>query len=133
MTSTSPSEEASELLGEVRRLIVQVQQVNSKLELYAPREEVVRDSKLRAWRFLAFAVAIILITQAMTMTTISYCFLDANGDARPFCSTMPGYSEAVQQNDVRLDRFERLLGGIENSQNQLDDIDRRLDQLEAAQ
>jgi polyhydroxyalkanoate synthesis regulator phasin len=50
---------------------------------------------------------------------------------------MPGYSQAIDQNSIRLARFEALLDGIEATQKnvktndaQIDDLNRRLKVLE---
>jgi hypothetical protein len=138
MASQETSEERDELLAAVRGLTEEVRGIHERLDtIYAPRAEVTREGRRRAWRFLALAIVIILISQMMTMTTISYCFLSANVHGGPFCSAMPGYSQAIDQNSIRLARFEALLDGIEATQKnvkandaQIDDLNRRLKVLE---
>lgn len=146
MTDTNPQvpvEEDNDLLEAVRGLTREVIGLRNRLDtLYAPREEVKRESRRRAWRFLGFAVVFILIAQMLTMSTISYCFLDSgrqSADSK-FCSLMPGYDQAVSQGADRIARFESLLTGIEETNQQakdnkkrLDDIERRLSKLEKQQ
>lgn len=139
MTDQSPLDERDELLASVRDLIVEVRGIHERLDsVYAPREEVRRESRHRAWRFLAIAVVIILVSQGLSMLTISYCFLNPSSQNSKFCGLMPGYGTAVQQSNQRLGRFEKVLDGIEatnanvqNNDKRLDDIERRLHALEA--
>lgn len=130
--SSPPLENRDELIAAVRSLITEVQGLSKKLSLYAPREEVTRESRKRAWRFFSLAVVIVLVSQMLTTTMISYCFLDANNTHKIACNIIPGYGEAVEQNEVRLGRFERLLTGIESTGDRLDKIEERLDKLEGA-
>jgi len=130
--SSTPLESRDELIAAVRSLIKEVQGLSEKLSLYAPREEVSRESKMRAWRFFSLAVAIIIASQMLTTTMISYCFLDANNTHKVACNAIPGYGEAVEQNEVRLGRFESLLTGVERTSDRLDRIEERLDKLEGA-
>lgn len=139
MTDLSPAEEQDALLEAVRILTAEVRGIQSRLDhVYAPRDEVRREGKRRAWRFLAVAVVIVLVSQGMTMLTISYCFLNPSSQNSKFCGIMPGYGSAVQQGNERLSRFEKVLDGIESTNNnvqkndkRLDDIERRLNALEA--
>jgi hypothetical protein len=138
MASQETSEERDELLAAVRTLTEEVRGIHERLEtIYAPRAEVTREGRRRAWRFLGISVIIVLISQMLTITTISYCFLSANGHGGPACSIMPGYSRAIDQSDIRLSRFEAILDGIETTQSnvkgndaRIDDLDRRLKVLE---
>jgi hypothetical protein len=130
MTDLKPPEDKDELLGAVLTLVSEVRDLNEKLALYAPRTEVRSTLRSSAWRFFALAVVVILISQVLTMTTISYCFLNANSNARAACTVMPGYGEAVRQNNVRLSRFDLLLGGLERTNNTAAQNDERLDKLE---
>lgn len=131
-------EDRDDLLEAVRTLTEEVRGLSERLEtLYAPREEINREGRRRAWRFLGISIVIILISQFLTMTTISYCFLNANGHGGAACSAMPGYAQAIQQSDIRLQRFEALLDGIEATQQNVKsndkdiaDINRRLEALE---
>jgi len=138
MASQETSEERDALLEAVRTLTEEVRGIQERLDtIYAPRDEVTREGRKRAWRFLGISIVIVLISQLLTITTISYCFLNANGHGGPACSVMPGYSRAIEQSDIRLARFERLLDGIEATQQDVKDndkdiadINRRLDALE---
>lgn len=129
-TPSPPAESRDDLTQAVHALLEEVKGLRGQLSLYAPRDEVRREGRSRAWRFLAFAVAIVIVAQAMTMTTISYCFLDANNRHKPLCDAMPGYAQSVDQNEIRLGRFEKVLGAIESNGKRIDDIERRLDALE---
>lgn len=138
MASQETSEERDALLEAVRTLTEEVRGIQGRLDtIYAPRDEVTREGRRRAWRFLSISIIIVLISQLLTITTISYCFLNANGHGGSACSIMPGYSRAIEQNDIRLARFEALLDGIEATQKnvkgndaRIDDLDRRLKALE---
>lgn len=133
-----PVEEESDLLEAVRSLTREVVGLRERLDtLYAPREEVKRESRRRAWRFLGFAVIFILLAQAMTMSTISYCFLSATNQRSHFCHLMPGYGQAVDQSNIRLARFEKILNSIEatnataeENRKKVAEIDQRLSKLE---
>jgi predicted nucleic acid-binding Zn-ribbon protein len=139
MVEPQTPEEELELLEAVRGLTAEVRSLSDRLDnLSAARNEITRESRHRAWRFLAVAVVIILVSQGMTMATISYCFLSPTTQTSHFCGLMPGYGKAVETSNARLDRFEKLLDGIEGTQEnvaqndkRLDDIERRLDKLEA--
>lgn len=122
-----------ELTLAVQSLIMEVRQLNSKLALYAPREEVKTDSRRRAWRFLGFSVVIVLLAQMLSMTTISYCFLDANADRKPLCGVMPGYNEALAQGEVRLQRFELLVTTIEKNRVEIEKLNEEVADLQAEQ
>jgi hypothetical protein len=124
-------EDRDELLAAVQTLISEVKELNDKMALYAPREEVRKTFRTGAWRFLAGAVAIILISQMITTTMISYCFLNATGERRAACTFIPGYGQAVEQNDIRLNRFALLLDGLEQTTQKAKVNDARLDQLES--
>lgn len=139
MTGQLAPEERDDLLEAVRTLTDEVRGIQGRLDrLYAPRAEVTREGRRRAWRFLAVAVVIVLVSQGMTMLTISYCFLNPSSQNSKFCGIMPGYGQAVQQSSERLSRFEKILDGVEETNSnvqqndkRLDDIERRLDALEA--
>jgi uncharacterized protein involved in exopolysaccharide biosynthesis len=131
-------EQEDDLLEAVRGLTAEVRTLRDRLEtLYAPRAEVKREGQRRAWRFLGFAVAIVIVAQGLSMTTISYCFLSASNQTSHYCRLMPGYGRALDQSTERLDRFNRILDGLEGTatqaeanQRKLEDIDRRLKALE---
>lgn len=116
---TPPLESRDELVAAVNSLMVEVRSLNERMTEFPRREEVRQESRSRAWRFLAFAVAIVLASQLITMTLVSYCFLDANSTNKMACAVMPGYSEAMEQNDIRLGRFDLLLRSIADNQEQL--------------
>ena len=137
MTDLKPPENRDELLGAVLTLVDEVKILNEKLALYAPRDEVKRNLRLGIFRALALGFVVLLLSQAMTMTTISACFLNATGNAPKACGMMPGYSSAIQQNNIRFERFSLLLEGLEGTNNKVDgnsskleDIDKRLRALE---
>jgi hypothetical protein len=138
--ASTSAEDAAALLDAVRGLTREVRTLRDRLDtLYAPREEVKRESRRRAWRFLASAVALVIVAQMMTMMTISYCFLNASNQQSHFCHLMPGYGQVVEQNSVRLSRFEKILDSIDQTnktaienQQKVADIDRRLKKLEEA-
>lgn len=128
--SDQPLDSRDELVAAVRVLISEVQGLGKQLSLYAPREEVTRESRRRALRFLAIAVVVVMISQMITMTMISYCFLGAVPTQHVACSIMPGYGQALKQGQVRLDRFGTLLDATESNNRRVEDIDRRLEALE---
>jgi hypothetical protein len=141
MGQSLPEDSSTALLDAVLSLTKEVRGIQERLDtIYAPREEVAREGRRRAWRFLALAIVIIIVSQGMSMTTISYCFLNPNnqtGSSR-VCSLMPGYGQALEQGNARLARFSQLLDGVEatsarseDNKKRLDDIERRLDALEA--
>ncbi len=105
--------EHADLTEAVNALIVEVRGLNDRLAFYSPREEVRKDGRKRAWRFFASAMGAVLVAQALTMSTISYCFLDASATYHPACSIMPGYTESYEQNQIRLARFNLLLEQID--------------------
>jgi hypothetical protein len=120
-----PLETRDELLVEaVNTLMAEVRKLNEQVSQFPKREEVRSESRTRAWRFLGFAVAIIMASQLLTMSLVSYCFLDANSTHKMACNAMPGYAEAMQQNNIRLGRFELLLTNIESNQQNLIDTQR---------
>lgn len=139
MTDQLLPEEDGDLLDAVRALTKEVRGIQERLDtIYAPRDEVRREGRRRAWRFLALAVVVVLISQGLTMATISYCFLSPTNQTSHFCGLMPGYGKAVETSNARVGRFEKLLDGIEGTQRdvarndkRLDEIERRLDKLEA--
>lgn len=116
---TPPLESRDELVDAVNSLLLEVKQLNVRMGDFPKREEVRHESRTRAWRFLAFAVAIVFASQLITMSLVSYCFLDANSSEKPACNVMPGYHEAMNQNNVRLGRFEMLLRTIESNQSSI--------------
>lgn len=124
-------QERDALTAAVNDLIEEVRALNAKLANYPPRDEVRRDGRRRGWRFLGFAIAIILAAQLMTMTTISYCFLDASGEGgrHGACDVLPGYSEAMQQNEIRLARFEMLLTTIEKNKAEIARLNAEVEQI----
>lgn len=115
-----------DLTAAVHSLIVEVKQLNQKLASYAPRAEVQRDSRQRAWKFFGFAVAVIILAQILSMSTISYCFLDADANRRPACGIMPGYNEALDQGQIRLQRFELLVTTLEKNRLEIDKLNREI-------
>lgn len=128
---TPPLESRDELIAAVNSLMMEVKQLNIKMEDFPRREEVRKESRARAWRFLAFAVSIVLASQLITMTLVSYCFLDANSASKPTCNVMPGYHEAMEQNDIRLARFDLLLRTIESNQNSISATQLEIQSLQA--
>lgn len=130
MTSQQPLEESDELLAAVQSLLSEVRDLRKQLSRYAPREEVTRESRKRAWRFLSAALVCILISQGLTLMTISYCFLDASNSTKSVCKVIPGYGEALEQNAVRLERFGSMLDVVEDSHDRIDSIEERLARLE---
>lgn len=120
-----------DLVQAVRSLIEEVKLLNQKMALYAPREEVKRDSRQRAWRFFGFAVIVVVLAQMLSMSTISYCFLDANADRKPACGVMPGYNTALKEGEVRLARFELLVTTIDKNRLEIEELQARVDKLES--
>lgn len=129
---TSPLESRDvDLVGAVKELMAEVRKLNEQMKHFPRREEVQVDGRKRAWRFLAFAVTIILAAQLITMTLISYCFLDANSTHKMACSAMPGYVEAMEQNDIRLGRYGSLLDTIEKNQQRIMDNQKDIEAMQA--
>ena len=132
MANQETSEERDALLDAVLSLTAEVRGIQERLDtIYAPRDEVTREGRRRAWRFLGLAVVIILVSQALTTTMVSTCFLSVTGHTPVACRIIPGYGKAMEQSNARLSRFETILDGIEGTNKRVDDIDRRLKALEA--
>lgn len=127
----SPEElqQRMDLTEAVNGLLKEVRQLNEKLALYAPREEVRSESRKRAFRFLGMALVIIVIAQLLTMMTISRCFLSISEDRSMYCSLMPGYNEAVAQGEVRIDQFEVLLSTIQQNQEDINRLEAEIKKL----
>lgn len=116
---TPPLESRDELVAAVNALRIEVKALNEKIQERPVRAEVSRDGRNRAWKFFGFAAVVILVSQMINMNLVSYCFLDANGASKPICNSIPGYGEAMRQNDIRLGRFEFVVGAIEENQRTL--------------
>lgn len=129
--STEGLAKEDDLVTAVRSLIEEVKLLNQKMALYAPREEVRRDSRQRAWRFFGFAVVVIVLAQLLSMSTISYCFLNTSSQNKPMCSVMPGYNAALRDGEVRLARFELLTTTIDRNRLQIAELQARVDKLES--
>lgn len=125
--------EHDSLIAAVNTLITEVRALNDKMKYYAPREEVRKEGRSRAWRFLTVSIVTILLAQVMTMTTISYCFLDASGQRKPACGLMPGYNEALAQSDVRVKRFEYLISEIDRNQAEVQRLNIEVEKLKKGQ
>lgn len=113
---TPPLESRDELVEAVNAFVAEVKKLNEKMAEFPRRDEVTREGRTRAWRFLGFAVAIVLASQLVTVSMVSYCFLDTDNSPKASCNIMPGYHDAVSEGDARLARFDALLVSIENNQ-----------------
>lgn len=119
------------VLAAVHELTDEVKKLQTQLKQYPKREEVKHESRKRAFRFFGTAMVVILISQLLTMTTISYCFLSPmQNSGRTACSIMPGYDNAIQVGRERQARFELVMSEIELNEARISEIHARLDELE---
>lgn len=95
---------------------------------YPKRDEVARDGRERALRYLALSVVILLIAQIMTITTISYCFLPKNGYPQT-CRAIPGYGNAVDRGEKRVQILTEITGQATENRKKIDELQREIDQL----
>lgn len=124
-----------QLLQAVLELTKTTQTLERTLHEYPKRREVEErfatkaESRKRAVKVLVAGLCIVFISLMasyfVTVTTVTSCFLSdgaRNGDAAPACSLLPGYTEAQQENEERVDRIERLF----NNSARLDRIEKEL-------
>lgn len=103
-----PAEQAS-LLEAVKGLTQEVRSLRSVLARdYPKREEVTSESRRRAIKYMAASVAILLLAQIMTITTISSCFLGDVSNPPGACKLIPKYSGSVKQSNQTMNEFLRL-------------------------
>ena len=95
---------------------------------YPKREEVQREGRERAIRYLALSVVILIVAQLMTISTISYCFLPDKGYPRA-CRAIPGYGAAVDRGDQQLKVFTEITGQTTENRKKIDELQRQIDQL----
>lgn len=124
--------EQDRLLEAVTSLTNEVRGLSTMLgREYPKRTEMRRTLRNRGINYLLVVLLILLIAQAMTATTISHCFLNADVSQRaPFgCSAMPGYDQAVEQNQTRLSRFFELSNQIESNRLKITELELELEKL----
>lgn len=131
MTATPTPPEEKTLLGAVHDLTTEVKALRELLtKEYPKRTEVKEDGRQKVRQLIAFTIVTLFIAQLMTMTTISTCFLNASGKAPSACNAMPGYRGAVEQGQVRLNRFYELANSIEENKARSEEAKARVTQLE---
>jgi hypothetical protein len=120
-----------DLLEAVRTLVKEVEELSLRLKRdYPNREEVKHDSRMRAIKFTAFGLAIIVLANLLTLQTISYCFLGPAGVHHQICNYIPGYESTRTLGDERLKRFILLLDQIQENQKAILDLQQRVNTLE---
>lgn len=129
MTETS---ERDRLLEAVNNLTTEVRGLRTMLHReYPKRGEMRRIVRSRVFNYFLVAILVLLAAQAMTMTTISHCFLNASvSEGAPVgCSAMPGYDQAVNQNQTRLGRFYELSDQIERNRLKTAELELEIEKL----
>lgn len=101
---TKPTEQS--LLAAVNILTDEVRSLRLILaQEYPKRAEVASEGRRRALRYLGATLAILMLAQFMTITTISYCFLGNNIEIPAACKLIPGYTQAVERGTGQLETF----------------------------
>lgn len=124
--------ERDKLLEAVNELAAEVRGLRSVLRKeYPKRGEMRRTVRTRVVNYFLVALMVLLVAQAMTMTTISHCFLNASAsNGAPIgCSAMPGYDQAVEQNQTRLGRFYELSNQIESNRLKVTELELEIEKL----
>jgi len=117
-----------DLLDAVRDLTTQVAILTKRLqEEYPKRDEVRHDGRKRALGTLAFGIVLILLSNFVTIATISFCFLSPTGAVHSQCNIMPGYEETTNSGRSRLARFELLIRQIEQNRQDIAELQEQLD------
>jgi hypothetical protein len=121
----------AELLAAVLLLVKEVEALYNRLSKdYPSREEVRHEGRKRAAKSLAFAFVIIIISNFITIQTVSYCFLSPVGTVHSVCNRIPGYENTVTQGNQRLRKFNLLLTQIVSNQKSIIDLQQRVAVLE---
>lgn len=131
MTATPTAPEEKSLLGAVHDLTTEVKALRELLTKdYPKRAEVREDGRQKVRQLIVFTLVTLLLAQLMTMTTISTCFLNASDRAPSACNAMPGYRGAVEQGQIRLQRFYELANSIEENKVRSEEAKAKVAELE---
>lgn len=128
-----------QLLKAVQELNKTVSKLEQTLQQYPKRREVENRFTTKAdaerKRRHAFRIGLTMLLVGLgasyfvTISTITSCFISQEarlGEAGQACHLLPGYTDAQNENQRRLDQFEELLNRPSNNHERLDRIEDRL-------
>lgn len=118
-----PEKTLTELTLEAHRAIV-------GLEELVKRQQ--RISNTRWLALLLFIPVMFLVSSAVTISTISHCFLNervSNGSLPASCQLIPGYEKALTQNKEIYTEFERLRGVTDSNKARIDELEKKIEEL----
>lgn len=123
---------SNELLSAVRELTGEVKSLRKMLaEEYPKRTEMKAVMRRRALIYTAVITLILATAQAMTITTVSHCFL-VSSTTPPFgCTIIPGYEQAMKQGDERLKRFQQVNAEMESNRIKLAELELEIEKLKS--
>lgn len=122
----------SELLTAVRELTEEVKSLRTMLAVeYPKRTEMKSAMRRRAFTYLAVILLILTTTQAMTITTVSHCFLVSSTNPPFGCTVIPGYQDAMKQGEERLRRFQQMNSEVESNRIKLAELELEIEKLKS--
>jgi hypothetical protein len=132
-----PAQIENDLLAAVKALSEHVSNLTKLLHDEYPRRSEIQDTyptkadvKKKRLRIFALGMVILLISQFVTVSMISYCFLgDPREEQHQVCKLIPGYTDSVELNQSRLESFEDLVNFIEENRDKLENSDEQIEAL----
>lgn len=133
MTELPVRGDSPSLLTAVRELTGEVKALRKQLATeYPKRDEVRREGRERALRFLALSVVILLVSQCLTVTLISHCFLGDTTRVQAPCGAIPGYAEKVDESNKTMTEFYRLINQIEENRKDVAELQLEIEKIKAS-
>lgn len=116
----------------VQELTSEVKALRELLERdYPSRDEVKREGRQRALRYLAASVVLLLVSQFLTIILISHCFLGDTTRVREPCGIIPGYSQKVDESNKTLADLYGTLNQIEENRKAVKELELEIEKIKA--
>lgn len=115
------------LLEAVQGLAAEVKSLHEDLEKNYPKRSEIEDNyedkktlRKKRFSFVIFGLIIVLVSQFLTVSMISYCFLgDQTNNHHAACSVLPGYDNTQARSAELLATFTELVDFIHENRGKI--------------